>query len=145
MICKFDKNIIHKYLDNTIDPLELIFLKEHIAVCKDCKDEIELMSKLDDSLYGYFDGILQDALPENFSMSVLDKCFEEKKLTLKQRTELVVKINKDIINNVTRFANYLPGSKTAAILRKKVGLGLNRAVKSCFNYGVKKLISSAVK
>ena len=37
MSCKFDKDLIQNYVDNTIDPLELIVLKEHIAVCQDCK------------------------------------------------------------------------------------------------------------
>ncbi len=141
MSCKFDKDIIHKYLDNTIDPLELVFLKEHIAVCKECKDELELMSKLDESLYSYFDGLPQNALPLDFSMSVLDKCFEGKKFTFKQRTELVVRVNKDILNNVTRFVDYLPGSKTASVIGKKAGQGLNKVAKSCLNYSIKKLIS----
>lgn len=145
MDCKFDKNIIHKYLDNTIDPLELIFLKEHIAVCKDCKDELELMSKVDESLYDYFDKLSQAALPEDFCISVLDKCFDDKRLTIRQRALLAMKINKGILSNATSYARYLPGSKAVAMLGKKAGKGLNKAVKSCMSYGVKKLISATVK
>lgn len=144
MGCKFDKEIIHKYIDNTIDPLELIFLKEHIKVCEECKNELELMSKLDDSIYGYFDWIQPYEL-EDFSLSVLDKCYEAKKLTMKQRVEKAVEINNAIINNTTRFANYLPGSKAAKKTVKMAGRGMGKLLKGCLNYGVKKVVSSATK
>lgn len=145
MSCKFDKEIIHKYLDNTIDPLELVFLKEHIKVCSDCKDELELMGKLDESLYGFFQELPQGEIPEDFSLSVLDMCYEENKLNLRDKVKKGVEINKSIIENATRFAGYMPGSKTAAKAAKAVGRGLNKAVKSGLNYSVKKLISSTVK
>lgn len=145
MGCKFDKEIIHKYIDNTIDPLELIFLKEHIKVCEECKNELELMSKLEDSLYSYFDEQQFAELPEAFSMTVLDKCTEDSKRTLKQRTLRAVEANKALISNSTRFVNYLPGSKTAGKAAKTVSRGVNKALKGCLSYGVRKLISSTAK
>lgn len=145
MGCKFDKEIIHKYIDNTIDPLELIFLKEHIKVCEDCKNELELMSKLDESLYGYFDGMQSIELSEDFGLSVLDKCYEAQKITLRQRVEKAVEINQNIINNTTRFVSYLPGSKTAGKAAKVMGRGLNKALKGCLSYSVKKLVSGTTK
>lgn len=145
MGCKFDKEIIHKYIDNTIDPLELIFLKEHIKVCEDCRTELELMSKLDDSLYGYFEGIQPIELPEDFSLSVLNKCYESKKLTFRQRVKSAIEINQVIISNTTRFAGYIPGTKAAGKAAKLAGRGINKALKSCLSFGVKKLISGTAK
>lgn len=145
MDCKFDKEIIHKYIDNTIDPLELIFLKEHIKVCEDCRNELELMNKLDGSLYGYFDEMQPHEMLEDFSLSVLNKCYEEKKATFRQKVEKAVEINNAIIGNTTRFASYLPGSKAAKKTAHMVGRGIGKALRSCLSYGVKKVVSSTAK
>jgi hypothetical protein len=103
------------------------------------------MSKLDDSLYGYFEEMQPITLPEDFSSEILNKCYEEKKLTLKQRVEQAVEINKAIVSNTTRFAGYIPGSKAAGKTVKLVGRGMGKVLKGCLSYGVRKLTAGTAK
>jgi|GEM_PF-6098054 len=146
MNCNFDKEMIHKYLDNSMDPLEFIILKEHIAVCQHCKLELELMSKLEDSMHQYFDSLPDNELLEDFTMKVLDQCYtEHEKTGFVQGVAKAWKINKMIAANSVRYTDYLPGSKLAVSTVKKAGSGMNKAVKSYMKNSFRKLITGAVK
>lgn len=146
MSCSFDKEIIQKYIDNTIDPLELVVLKEHIAVCRDCKFELELMSKLESSLYEYFGNLSDNELPDQFSMDVLEQCYENSKaLGYKEGLAKFWRINKLVAVNAVRYTNYLPGSKLAVNTAKQAGKGINKAVKGYVKNSFKRLIAGAIK
>lgn len=146
MSCRFDKDIIHKYLDNTIEPLELIILKEHLAVCQDCKLELELMTKLESSMYSYFEQIPATEGLDDFTMKVLDACYTgNQKLTYRQGLAKAWEINKMVATNASRCTAYLPGSKLAAAAAKKAGSGLNKAIKGYMKNSFKKLIEGAMK
>lgn len=144
MSCSFDKGIIQKYIDNTIDPLELIVLKEHIAVCLDCKFELELMSKLDNSMYEYFESLPSNKVLDEFSMNVLNECYT-KSYSYKDGIIKAWEINKMVISNAARYTAYLPGSKLAVNTAKKAGTGINKAAKSYMKSSFKKLIANAAK
>lgn len=146
MSCSFDKTIIQKYIDNTIEPLELIIMKEHIAVCEECSFELKLMSKLEDSLYSHFEHMPEPELLESFSLSVLDSCYEDAAgYSYKKSLAKAWEINKVIISNASRYTTYLPGSKLAVSTAKKVGTGINKAVKSYVRNSFRKMIAGAVK
>lgn len=146
MSCKFDKDIIQKYVDNTIDPLELIVLKEHIVVCQDCKFELDLMSKLDSSMYEYFSGLPNNDLLEDFSTKVLDKCYKgSKSKSIKDGVAKIWSINKILASNASRYTSYLPGSKLAAKTAKKASKGISKALKGYLKSSLKKMLTSAVK
>lgn len=146
MSCKFDKNIIQKYIDNTIEPLELIVLKEHIAVCQDCKFELELMSKLEDSMYQYFENLPDGDMLDAFSMKMLQECYKGTPYqNFKNGMVKAWDINKAMVSNASRYAGYLPGSKLAASVTKKAGKRLNTAVKNYAKNSLKKLVANAIK
>lgn len=46
MECKIDKYLLYEYLDKTIDPLERIFLEQHIKECTHCRKDITQMKLL---------------------------------------------------------------------------------------------------
>ena len=50
MSCKLDKQLLYSFADNTIEPLERIFVEEHLKYCSECKKELELIKKLDKEL-----------------------------------------------------------------------------------------------
>jgi hypothetical protein len=50
MSCKLDKQLLYSLADNTIEPLERIFVEEHLKYCTECKKELELIKKLDKEL-----------------------------------------------------------------------------------------------
>jgi hypothetical protein len=121
-------------------------LKEHIAVCQDCKFELDLMSKLENSMHDYFGGLPSNELLDEFSMNVLDKCYKgSKSQNIKAGISKIWKINKMVVSNASRYTSYLPGSKLAANTAKKASKGINKAVKSYVKNSFKKMIASAVK
>jgi hypothetical protein len=146
MSCKFDKDLIQNYLDNTIEPLELIILKEHIAVCQDCKFELDLMSKLDNSMYEHFNSMPNNDLLDAFSMHVLDACYKGSKFkSFKAGVSKTLQINKMVVSNSSRYASYLPGSKLAANAAKKARNGVNKALKDYMKISFKRLIIGTFK
>jgi hypothetical protein len=146
MSCKFDKEIIQKYVDNTIEPLELIVLKEHIKVCQDCKFELDLMSKLENSMLNYFAELPEHQLPASFMDDVLGKCYEGRSpYSYRDVLSRTWKVNKSIVQNISRYASYMPGSKLAAKYIKKAGHSANNAVKSYVKRSFKRMWTSALK
>lgn len=146
MSCKFDKDLIQNYVDNTIEPLELIVLKEHIAVCQDCRFELDLMTKLDDSMYAHFNNMPNSDMLDEFSINVLSQCYEESKSKgIKAGISKAWQINKMVVNNASRYTSYIPGSKLAANAAKKASKGLNKAVKAYVKTSFKRLVVGAVK
>ncbi|OGO78650.1 MAG: hypothetical protein A2Y23_00655 [Clostridiales bacterium GWB2_37_7] len=146
MNCIFDKNIIQKYVDNTIDPLELVVLKEHIAVCRDCRFDLELMSKLENSMYEYFGSIPSSDLLDKFNIKVLETCYKQSNTKNKKRG--IVKaweVNKAIVSNAARCTAYIPGSKLAVNTAKKASDSINKAVKSYVKSSFRKLFTGMVK
>ena len=53
MSCKLDKQLLYSLADNTIEPLEKIFVEEHLKYCVECKKELELIKRLDKELNEY--------------------------------------------------------------------------------------------
>lgn len=146
MSCKFDKDIIQKYIDNTIDPLELIIFKEHVTVCPDCKFELELMSKIEDSMYQHFNSLPMSEMLDEFSMKTLNKCYSESNsYTYKKGVTKIWEINKMVAKNASRCVGYLPGSKLVAKAAKKASKDINNAAKDYVKTNFKKLIIDAVK
>ena len=139
MTCRFDRDIIQKYSDNTIDPLESIFLKEHINYCNECKQELELVMTLENQLDKVFD---YDSDMKNLDLlitSLIDDCMYElnKREKLKYALKRSLEIGSGIMDNSLRFVEFIPGKKPlskgvektasitvnflAAIIRKRAG------------------------
>ena len=75
MKCKFDISLLYSYVDGTIEPLEKIFLEEHIKYCERCKKELNTIKLIDDSLLS-----LDNDIPErlsNLSDSIVEECLQE--------------------------------------------------------------------
>lgn len=50
MSCKLDKQLLYSLADNTIEPLERIFVEEHLKYCNECKKELEQIKEIDKGL-----------------------------------------------------------------------------------------------
>jgi hypothetical protein len=113
MTCRFDREIIQKYADNTIDPLELIFMKEHINYCNECRAELDLIMNLEDQLDKFFndDSDIKDL--DMLITSLVDDCMSElnKREKLKYALRRSLEIGNGIMDNTVRFVEFLPGSK----------------------------------
>lgn len=119
MECKFDKSLLQAFIDNSIEPLELIFLTEHIKVCQHCRDDLEAFYSLDQSLKSLFRENVEygDRLAIITELTV-DNIFAqtEEKMKLKDIINDATRMNNIIVENSSRFLEYIPG---VPFLRRK--------------------------
>lgn len=143
MDCRFDKDIIQKYVDNTIDPLEFIFLKEHLAYCSECKSELDLLMKIDEGFYGIFDKEFDCKGLEPMVEKIVENCLYEleKKHMLRFALKKAVEVSTNVVENTTKFANYLPGNKLVRKETKKAAAAASRLIKSTLKKEVKRLLT----
>lgn len=139
MGCGFDKEIIQRYADDTIDPLEFVFLREHISYCGECRKELELVMTLENELHKFFDDDLETRELDLLLNKLVDDCMHniDKKKKLMYAVGRSMEIGSCIVGHSLKFAKYIPGSKNVrkaagkaasaagnmlmSIVRKKVG------------------------
>lgn len=145
--CRFDREILQKYIDNTIEPLEFIFLKEHLKVCAECKDELDFLKAVDSSLISYFNQNDYSEEVEKKVASLIGKLIEERIHQAGGKRKILNRLSKSfengrgIANSAICFINYIPGNKT---IKKRAGSIKNTArdfVKTYLNEKLNKLIS----
>jgi len=113
MSCTFDREIIQKYADNTIDPLEFIFLKEHMNYCDECRKELDLVMALEDGMEKFFDNGYEAGKLELLITKLVDDCMYEvnKREKIKYIINSGIRTGSGILDNSLRFIEYIPGSK----------------------------------
>lgn len=143
MSCGFDREIIQKYADNTIEPLEFIFLKEHINYCSECRKELEMLMTLENGLHEFFNDDSEVKDMDLDISGIVDDCMRElnKREKLKYALKRSIESGKRIIDNSARFAGFLPGSKYIAKRVKRTASSAGNIVKSYAKKEVKKLLT----
>jgi hypothetical protein len=134
MECKFDSYLIKMYIDKTIEPLEKIFVEEHLKVCKKCRKELtqfkllyyelETLEETED---------VPDEL-ENIRNSVLDNIFDE---SSKYGIKDFINQQKRTFGLASEFKEYIPGKKLVRKGLKATGSILGAATKKSAKYGFK--------
>ncbi len=77
MSCKLDKQLLYSLADNTIEPLERIFVEEHLKYCDECKKELELAEKLEKELNEFeFEMPIPERL-STLSQLLADNCINQ--------------------------------------------------------------------
>lgn len=142
MSCGFDKEIIQKYADNTIDPLELIFLKEHINYCGECRKELDLVMTLENQLDKFFEDDVDSKELDLMINKLVDDCMYElnRKEKLKYALKGAIRTGSEITGNSLRFVEYLPGSRILAKGIKKTASFTGNLFKSRFKKEAGKLL-----
>lgn len=72
MSCKLDKQLIYSLADNTIEPLERIFVEEHLKYCDECIKELQHIKELENGL-----SELEFEIPIPEKLSVLSQLLVE--------------------------------------------------------------------
>lgn len=113
MSCGFDRRIIQKYADNTIDPLEFIFLKEHINYCGECRKELDMFMTLENELEKFFDDNPGEKDLDLLITGLVEDCMYElnRREKLKYAFNKSVELGSRIMENSIKFMEYMPGSK----------------------------------
>lgn len=122
MSCRFDKEIIQKYIDNTIEPLERIFLKEHLQYCEECRGDFNILMTAENELDKFFNKGIElkdiDFMIEN----IVDNCIGDEQGGILSHS---IRIGKRIAENSSKFVNFLPGSK---YVKKRVNLAATKSI-----------------
>ncbi len=117
MECKIDKYLLYEYMDKTIDPLEKIFLEQHLKTCTHCRKDITQMKLLLWEMDELSEA--ESEAPTEIYMArdaALLKIFEESdnKITVKD----VVGLPLDGFKLGGEILNYIPAVKTSNTLIK---------------------------
>lgn len=125
---KVDAALLQDYLENTIDPLERIFIENHLTICKECRRElselkllfwdldnksnfeIEFPAELDDMKAGLINKVLGKG-PKSSTSKIIDMQVNNLKLS-------------------GNFLNYMPGAKQTPKVIKQASKGLAKKVKT---------------
>ncbi|AEV68363.1 anti-sigma factor family protein [Acetivibrio clariflavus] len=134
MECKFDGDLIQKYIDKTIDPLEKIFVEEHLKVCKKCRKDLTQFKLL----YYELEGLeeiqeVPDEL-EDIRNMVLDNIFTESN---KYGIRDFINQQKKTFALASEFTEYIPGKRLIRKSLKATGSILGTATKKSAKYGLK--------
>lgn len=77
MSCELDKQLLYSLADNTIEPLERIFVEEHLKYCDECKRELDLIEKLDKELNEFeFETPIPEKL-SSLSQLLVENCINQ--------------------------------------------------------------------
>ncbi len=134
--CKFDLDFIQKYAEGDIDPLEKIFVEEHIKVCRSCRKELTEMKLLFWELEDINKNELQVPVEiDNIREKVIDLIFEDEpsKYGLKE----FLKQQKKVFTDISSFVNFIPGTNKGKIIAKKAPSVLYRLSGKAFKGSLK--------
>ncbi|ACL74761.1 zf-HC2 domain-containing protein [Ruminiclostridium cellulolyticum] len=123
---KVDASLLQEYLESTIDPLEKIFIGNHLKICKECRRELSELKLL---LYDLDDksNYIIEYPPELETMrdDIIDSFLGKRKSPSKRIIEMQV----ETIKTTGKFIEFLPGSKQAPKVLKQASKGLKKGVK----------------
>lgn len=74
MTCNMDEYYLYAYDDGTIDPLEKIFVEEHLKHCSKCRKQLEIIKSIENGL-----SMIQLPVPDRLSeisQMVAENCIE---------------------------------------------------------------------
>lgn len=134
MDCKFDSDLIQMYIDGTIEPLEKVFVEEHLKVCKKCRKELTQFKLL----YYELESLEEvEEVPEELEQVrniVLDNIFEAPN---KYGIKDFINQQKKALVMATEFVEHVPGKKLVGKSIKATGTILGTATKKSAKYGLK--------
>lgn len=101
MNCNMDENLLYAYEDGTIDPLEKIFVEEHIKYCEKCRKKIRMIKSIDEDLK-----MCQDDFDFPERLSVISEMTAENCISDIQDKDSKVKV-RNYIGDMKRIGNVI--------------------------------------
>jgi hypothetical protein len=133
---KMDALLLQDYLEETIDPLEKIFVESHLSICKECRRELTELKLMFWDLNNKSNYELE--YPEeldNLRTNLIDNFLgEDTRISVKK----VVNMQVDTIKMSSKFLEYMPGAKQTPKVLKKASKGLAKG----FAKGVKRMLEA---
>lgn len=117
MNCKLDKVLLQDLLEGVIDPLEQLFVEEHLKSCKECRKELTELKLLFWDLNDKFNHDI--TLPTELDV-LKDTILERVVGTVsKSPAEVIIDIQRKNISALGTFLNHVPGVKASNKLVKE--------------------------
>ena len=138
--CKFEPELLQKYVEGTIEPLEKVFVEEHIKVCRSCKKELTEIKLLFWELENIDEGEIEiPAEINNIREAVIDQVLDME--TSGDRIKNFISHQKKALESMSTFINFIPGTEQGKKLVKKAPSLIYRASGMAFK-GSLKIINS---
>lgn len=117
MTCKLDKKLLQDLLDEIIEPVEKLFVEEHLKSCQECRMELNELKLLfwdlnDKSNY-------EIELPVELDQIKVDLLKQTSEPTSQSTLTTIIEIQRKNIKSVSSFLDYVPGVKVGNTLAKE--------------------------
>ncbi len=123
---KVDASLLQEYLESTIDPLEKIFVENHLKICNECRRELSELKLLLYDLDDKSNYVIEiPAELETMRDDIIDSFLGKRKSPSKKIIEMQV----ENIKTTGKFIEFLPGAKQAPKVIKQASKGLKKGVK----------------
>lgn len=117
MECNLNKKLLHEYLDQELEPLLAIILEEHLAICSECRKELNQLKLLDWDLRFADRFEIPKVEMKELRSKTLDICFDAREKEDNSLFDLY-KIQTHALSYAVNYVKYIPGTG----LIKKTGL-----------------------
>ncbi len=134
MECRFDIDLILEYVEGTIEPLEKIFVEEHLKVCRKCRKELNQFKLLYFELENLEEPKEVPEELEGIRNTVLDNIFD---VPSKYGVKDFVRQQKNSMALASEFVDFLPGKSMLEKGLKTTGTVIGTATKKGAKYGLK--------
>jgi hypothetical protein len=124
---KMDASLLQDLLDNTIDPLEKIFVESHLTICKECRRELSELKLMLWELNNKsnYDTEIPKELDTLGDKLINDFLGMEQKSIIRQAIDMQV----NAIKISGKLFEYIPGAKETPKALKKASRSLAKGVK----------------
>lgn len=122
MECKLDVTLLQDLLEGMIDPIEKLFVEEHLKSCKKCRKELAELKLLfwdlnDKTNYDINIPVELDQIKDSLLQEFAVK-------PTKNTTEIVLDVQRKNARAAGMFLGYVPGVKASNELVRKVSKAL---------------------
>ena len=124
---KIETSLLQDFLEETIDPLERIFVENHLKTCKNCRRELSELKLMFWELGNKANYEIEYPKELESLGTALVNSYLGKKA--KSGTQKVVEMQLSTIKMSGKFFKYLPGAKQTPKMLKKASAGLAKGVK----------------
>jgi len=137
MCCKVDKELLYALDDKTIEPLEKIFIEEHIKYCTDCQKDLKLIAIINEDIK---DELIDFEFPDK--LSIISQLVAEN--CISQRSDIGIKLRIHNIIETYKGINKVITESSVAYKNNPYNNFINNRIDDSLNY-IKRPIKNMLK
>lgn len=126
MCCKIDKELLYALDDKTIEPLEKIFIEEHIKYCTNCQKDLKLIAIINENIK---DELFDIEFPDKLSIIsqlVAENCISQmENVDLKYKIHNIIDTYKGISKVITKSSVVYKNNPYNNFINNSIGATFN--------------------